>query len=274
MNGSSLKMMALRLARMRVATAGLELLTMGRGVKVNCAGRWPLRIFWRRRLTHNFRVWEKEFVDVYLRSLLSTDVVYDVGAENGEWAALVGSQIGGENVHLFEPNRPAWRAIRNLWRINSLGAPGGCWRGFVANESTMIPDEPPTVRGWPSISSAERGQVQFEGLHAPNGIPSITIDEYVRIVGCLPTVIKMDIEGAECVAILGAQATLRQARPLVFLSYHPWLVDQFKNVGCDVFLTLRQWEYDCSLISRDHEEHWVFWPREGRRPADFSPVDY
>jgi hypothetical protein len=45
-------------------------------------------------------------------------VVYYVGAEEGEMAALC--QIWGANVVLFEPNQRVWSNIKAIWEANAL----------------------------------------------------------------------------------------------------------------------------------------------------------
>jgi FkbM family methyltransferase len=262
--GHKLKLAVLDVARLSVVTALLELLTFRRGVVVLCAGHWPLRIPWRRRLELNFVHWEREFVDAYLRTVCPSDIVYDIGTENGEWAALVGTKIGGSRLHLFEPNGGAWGAVKRLWELNGLDDPAGCWRGFVGDKSTVELSQG-VLQGWPMLDDTVAQR--FESLREPRGIGTITIDDYVASGGTPPTVIKMDIEGAEVLACKGAERTIREHRPVVFLSYHPWLVGQFGAAENDLHDDFEALGYKRRLLGCDHEEHWVLWHPKARLPA-------
>ena len=171
----------------------------------------------------------------------------------------------GKNVHIFEPNKPAWRSIRDMFEINDLGPPGGYWIGFAAGRDGATASEAPKTGGWPS--DIPTGKAAFESLTAPGDIPAITIDDYCRSTGIQPTIMKMDIEGAEVLAIPGATETLRTCRPIVFLSLHPDRVDPFGGKAEDVVKHIESLGYTSRRVAVDHEEHWVFWIPDGRQPA-------
>jgi FkbM family methyltransferase len=87
----------------------------------------------------------------------------------------------------------------------------------------------PTFRSsrWPSRIEHGRFDVGAEsslGRLDPAGtldVPTITLDELVT-GGSVPSphVLKLDIEGAESDALVGAAAILREARPDIFLATH------------------------------------------------------
>ena len=59
------------------------------------------------------------------------------------------------------------------------------------------------------------------GDHSQTRILTITIDDYCRITSLFPDLVKMDIEGAEALAIPGMAQTLREGRPTLLLEVHP-----------------------------------------------------
>lgn len=256
-----------KLGRYPVSIAVLNALTGGRGVEVKLARKWPLRIGWFRQLQMHFQTWEPEFINAYAPTIRPGDVVLDVGGEHGEWAALAGVRSGdGKNVHIFEPNKAAWRSIKHVFDLNGLSAPGGWWNGFAAGPTGATASEAPKQTGWPSDIPAS-DKVAFESLTQPGDIPSITIDDYVRSTGIKPTILKMDIEGAEVVAIPGATETLRTHKPIVFASLHPEFTDAFGGKAEDVVRHIESLGYTSKQIGVDHEEHWVFWVPGGREPV-------
>jgi FkbM family methyltransferase len=71
-----------------------------------------------------------------------------------------------------------------------------------------------------------------------------------------PMLVKMDIEGAELLALRGARQTLRGRRPSLLLSVHPQFLPSFQHAVGDVSGLLGELGYVWSVIARDHEEHW------------------
>jgi FkbM family methyltransferase len=234
---------------------------------VECAGHWPIRIRWERRLWENFRTWEKDFIDVYANSISPGDVVMDIGVEYGEWSVLAATRAGADHVHLFEPNRAIWKHIREIWQYNKLGVPGGAWNGFVGKMCDEHIEGAVRLNDWPPI---ETGPVQFESLHRKGVIPTISIDRYVELSGCKPSIIKMDIEGAEVLALKGATDTLKKFMPVVFLSVHPSALGAFGGTSVEIHGMFNDLGYRRKLISVDHEEHWAMWAEGTPEPKGFA----
>jgi FkbM family methyltransferase len=51
-------------------------------------------------------------------------------------------------------------------------------------------------------------------------VATVTVDAIVQQLGVSPDVIKIDVEGAEASVLAGAQVTLRETKPKIFLSTH------------------------------------------------------
>ena len=69
----------------------------------------------------------------------------------------------------------------------------------------------------------------------------VTLDSFVAKNGCIPGLIKIDVEGAEINVLRGAQSVLRQYHPEIIISVHPkhlkilgHSVDELKKVVCDL----------------------------------------
>ena len=63
---------------------------------------------------------------------------------------------------------------------------------------------------------------------------STTVDNYCKINGAIPTFIKMDIEGAEALAIDGMKETMTKYAPKLLLELHPYLVKDFGRESKDI----------------------------------------
>lgn len=214
-----------------------------------------------RATVHNFERWEAPFVRALMTSLRSDDVVYDIGAENGEFAALVASKVGGQNVHLFEPSPTAWPNLRALWEMNGLAPPGGCFHGFVAD----VTRGDWSIGGWPKASI--RGEVTTETCFAcfyerPD-IPAITLADYATDpLTEPPTVLMVDVEGAEGL-VLSTLGRMPVYPRLVFVSVHSQeFLAQYGHEQDQerVFRTMSLLGYSAKFLGFDHEAHWI-WER-------------
>lgn len=155
-------------------------------------------------------IYDRSAVDKLLALILPGSVVYDVGAHVG-YLSMVASRCVGERgrVVAFEPLPLNLRYLRGHVRVNALrnvevvGACVGEAGGRVAFS-----------RG----GGTGRGRMQAD---VEGSLPAVSIDEEVA-AGRLqpPQFIKMDVEGAEMLALRGAQRTLLAHRPTILLSVH------------------------------------------------------
>lgn len=236
-----------------------------------------LRVLEHRAAAHDFREWERAAVESVLDYLRPGMVVYDVGAEEGEFSALWAQVVGPGNVHLFEPTPGVWPNIRAVWSANHgptiLDRPGGVFCGFVHDGTPRYyPNE--IAGGWPSCA---RGQIQgdsrFSVVTERPDIGAVSIDQYVQDARP-PDVIVCDVEGAEVLVFAGAASVLALCRPEVFVSVHPpeflsrFPVPAGMNIGTGachhehLFGYFSRFGYVGRWISQDHEAHWRFTPRE------------
>ena len=76
-------------------------------------------------------------------------------------------------------------------------------------------------------------------------VPTITIDELLKELGNIrPDFIKLDVEGAEYLALLGAKGTLEQLRPIMYIEIHS-MKNMFKVTK---LLTSMRYETDIAYI--------------------------
>jgi len=136
------------------------------------------------------------------------DVVYDLGAHVG-YLSLLFSRLTGEEgvVYAFEPDEENCGFVRRHLELNGVRN--------VRIVQTAVSQEVGTAT-FLRHSSAKGG------LH-PDGdqtVSVVSLNAFVASGAPLPDVIKMDIEGAESYALLGARETLRAKHPIIFLSTH------------------------------------------------------
>jgi FkbM family methyltransferase len=204
---------------------------------------------------HTEAGWEKLRLKSMHNHIGKNDVVYYVGAEEGEFPALC--QMWGAEVVLFEPNPKVWSHLPETWASNNLELPMVCIPGFASdkvNELARI-----YYNEWPpeadDVIEAAHGfkELYLEG----DSYGQITIDSCVYNHGIEPpTAILLDVEGSEWRVLGGSQKVLKKYKPKIWLSGHPeFMLQQWD----ESLYNLRQWikgfGYKETLLDYQHEVH-------------------
>jgi len=162
---------------------------------------------------------EKQTIE-FTNQLRSNDTVFDVGANVGYYSVIASKIIGTKGtVIAFEP------VVRNLHYLykhvelnnlrNVMILPFACSDtssfetfsfGFSSAEGHLIQSNSNIMQKFDPES------VAF--------VCTITIDDFVDNTGVGPSVIKIDVEGAELSVLKGAERTLSTVKPKIFLSVH------------------------------------------------------
>lgn len=194
---------------------------------------WIERLMWA-------GAYERELVSLFKRALGPGMVALDVGANIGYFSVLAAGLVGETGlVHSFEPAPACFSQLkRNLaafpWADASPFA--------VADESGVARfhfSEKPSQTGWGSLLSEENAAMQ------ETEVPVITLDEWVREQGIRRVdFIKMDVEGAEYRALLGAVEILQRYRPIVVAELNAVCLARDGRRPEDVLALLRAAGYD------------------------------
>jgi FkbM family methyltransferase len=235
-------------------------------------GRWELNLPDHRAARPQWLVenggWETERLSAMYDRIKPGTVVFDCGAEEGDFPALF--TTWGARVVLFEPNPYVWPNIRFIWDANNLPAPHGFFTGFACNQTNLRPSdmEPifaePDRDGWPACTYGPViGDHGFRNVSERfHDTPQIRIDDYCATSGIYPELLTLDVEGAELEVLKGAEQTLRDVRPIVFVSIHPTFIPAMYGYEAQaVHDFMDSVGYLGEHLATDHEEHWVFTAR-------------
>jgi FkbM family methyltransferase len=194
---------------------------------------------------------EGEFLQQLLKEIKEDDVFYDVGACIGIYSLHAAKKSC--HVFAFEPD-PGFRNhfIVNM-EINKMNYIN-LFPYAIADESKMMYLYTNGVDGKsPSLdNNGFGGKVEVE-VHS--------IDNLVNHLGIpSPSIIKMDIEGAEYLALQGMKGVFRTNLPrLLFLEIHPRLLKKFGSTKGEVVSLLYQNGYQVRYqVQRDEQFHFIF----------------
>jgi FkbM family methyltransferase len=134
--------------------------------------------------------------------------IYDIGAQAGFYT-LFFSRLAGDRgkVYAFEPCSYEARFLIDHVRLNHLDNVRVV-QAAVSEKRELLP------------MSSDRGMCENRLGDDPDTtlmVPTISLDDSGLPA---PDLIKMDVEGAEAAVLLGAQGTMREARPVLFVALH------------------------------------------------------
>jgi FkbM family methyltransferase len=199
--------------------------------------------------------WEKIRTKSMFDNIGKGDVVYYVGAEEGEFPALC--QLWGARVVLFEPNPQVWSHYPILWSANKLEPPIATVAAFASdinnNKSEIY------LNGFPPVSSEDLNKEHgFKELYLEgDSYGQIRIDDLVYVNKLeAPTAISIDVEGSEWKVLKGAERVLREYKPKIWLSGHPeFMFYQFGEYLSEVRHWIKTLGYKETLLDYQHEVH-------------------
>ena len=165
--------------------------------------------------------WEAHYTSIFCKLLRSTDVVLDVGANQG-WYSLTAANLISKSgwgntakVIAIEPNS-------NLCRMVLLSLYANGWRSFCDVLNIAVSDKSETLKlaileNMLGSSTTRRysGAMANQGIITEVEVPAFSVDQLIsdNIISS-PTLIKADIEGWEGAMLYGAQNLLSTAKDL------------------------------------------------------------
>lgn len=205
--------------------------------RLRVVGQGPLRerkmwldetIRWQRSMADGS--YDREVLDYASTLRLEGATAIDIGAFMGYYTLAFASLVGpGGRVVAFEPNPVSReRLARNLsanpelaGRISVESACVGEANGF-ARFSLSDGVDSGTASGShvSGTITPEKEEVYVSAGFREIRAEAVTLDRFVTRAGITPTLLKIDVEGAEASVLKGALATLDAFKPTILLEVH------------------------------------------------------
>jgi len=175
--------------------------------------------------------YEYEKQKLISREVQPNSVFWDIGANVGFYSLLASELVGLGKVFAFEPVPRNLAYLREHLVLNR-----------VTNAEVLaiaVSDK----NGTSSFDIEEPGLMGHLSGEGSIMVPTATLDSLVAEGKVLPPdYVKMDIEGAELLALRGASRTFQRFRPVLFLATHG------REVETECRRLLELWGYDCRNI--------------------------
>jgi FkbM family methyltransferase len=181
-------------------------------------------------------IYEPDLQKLLWQRLRPGRVFYDVGANAGFYTLLAAKCMSGGTVIAFEPVPENVAYLRRHIHLNRL-------------QNVRLIEA--AVSDCDDMIGFRCGRTRSEGQLSPNGelkVQSVTLDSLIsREILPSPHFIKMDIEGGEYKALLGARTCFERLRPELFLATHG------KTTHEDCCRLLSSWGYKQRVITNREE---------------------
>jgi FkbM family methyltransferase len=193
---------------------------------------------------------EEAFLTLLLNHLTADDILFDIGACVG--VVALHAALRCHHVFAFEPDPGFQRHLQRNCELNGI------------RNVTIVPWAVADVTGSALLHTdgvGGRSPSLFEhGQRDAVTVDTRALDDALRGELPIPTVIKMDIEGAEYLALKGMRRLLLSTPPrAIFLEVHPVFLARFGVTTGNIIELLRQCGYNCSSLSpRADQVHYVF----------------
>lgn len=243
-------------------------------VEVHVNGKWPVLLLPHRKTFHDARpLWERGRLESCAERMQPGMVVWDVGAEEGDFTALYRTWVGPQGAVVpIEPQPAYWPAIRATWEGNGFDPPVAWFPGFAGATTTIhefpdyLADMGWPVKDWPGCSEGRvRPDFGFRHLaQQAESTPQVRLDALADISGVAPDAIVMDIEGAEIRALEGCEGLCTGPRPpLLWVSVHePTMLDWYGATLADLLGVMDGYDYNATELPHhgEGETFWLFEP--------------
>jgi len=158
--------------------------------------------------------WEPELQSLFTKTIKEGSVVYDLGANNGIHSLLFSKLAGKKGkVFSFEPLPDNCKEVETNAALNGIK----------------------NIQVVPAAVSSQSGETTFHlGLHNKQGslvgigresgtdikVSIITLDQFIEKGNPAPDFLKIDIEGAEGMALLGFEKNIDRVQPVFVIELH------------------------------------------------------
>jgi len=182
---------------------------------------------------------------LFLQQLVKNKkVVIDVGANIGTISNIISNDMSpGGVIHAFEPTPSTFLILQDTARLVKGNVIIQPYNYAIAGENGVVYFETTESSTTNHIISD-----QNRGI----AVTAVCLDWFCLTNGIRPEVIKIDVEGAEYLVLLGSQSILKKYKPEVLVELH---IDQLRlqKVDCNLFGNLIE-QIDYEAHSLDGEK--------------------
>jgi FkbM family methyltransferase len=182
-------------------------------------------------------IYEPHMQKLISEEVKSDAVFYDVGANVGFYSLLASILVGPGKVFAFEPLPSNVSYLHKHLTLNAV-------KNVEVLELAIC--DLMGVASFELEGTGAMGRLQEKGTLRVTtaGLDSLLQEQRIAP----PDYIKMDIEGAECKALVGAKLCFQKYKPVLFLATHG---REVHKECCDL---LRSWNYELQVVGQASQD--------------------
>jgi FkbM family methyltransferase len=205
-------------------------------------------------------------LSAFPQQLTNVRVFFDIGAAIGQYTKVANEHLRSATIVAFEADPIRFEHLEEncrRWERQSTN--------FVRAVHTAVCDKDGEITFQVHEDSVRSGGLFIPGMPDTQtganrdnwqtlSLQGVSLDTYCRANRLTPDLMKMDIEGAEYRALLGARSVLQRQQCRFLIEVHPWGDIPKEKKPADVFNLLAEYGYDFTRLER----HWSF--AKAKRP--------
>lgn len=200
---------------------------------------------------------EESILRSFLEQLVPSDIVWDVGAGFGLYTAFATRRLSTGSVFAFEPEGGMRELLMENLARNG-GGPAhvlGYALGDRDSETVLYPSDSPNV-GASALVQRPDYRVKRRGTAIPMRRGDSLVEQGIASA---PTILKIDIEGAEILALQGMPELLKKSTlRALYCEVHPLLLPLFGSSGQQLEELIAEAGFAVSVRHiRGREEHLI-----------------
>jgi len=174
-----------------------------------------------------------------INTLKEDQTFADIGAHIGLYTLPAALKLKKGRVYAFEPAKETCRILKKHVIMNALDNVK-VFNWLVADEDRILKFRENRNSISPKNSIAILDEISGFTSTKKN---AISIDSVFHENNSYPDVIKIDVEGSEILVLLGARETIAYAKPIIYLSIHPKLIESLNQSVEQLLCIIREIDY-------------------------------
>lgn len=198
--------------------------------------------------------YEPEITDIFIKTIQKGDVVIDIGANIGYYTLIAARTVGGNGkVFAFEPDHTNYALLKrnieinrykNVIPIKKAVSNANTSAKFFLREDSTVSSLLNDFDKYPSTGSTE--------------VETIILDDFFKdkesIISKIK-LIKMDIEGAEMLALLGMSQIIEKNEKLAIISeFNPDFIKKSGYEPEEFISKLKRYGFKIEVIGQENED--------------------
>jgi FkbM family methyltransferase len=207
--------------------------------------------------------------------------VLDVGASHGLASLVMSSAMAQDGfIYAFEASEETCQIARNNLSLNGLNSRAQVINALIAERTGQMRDF-----YWDHTSGGASIIQGYLGHEVPIKKITLSLDTFCETQNVSPDLVKIDVEGAEGLALAGMPNILANLRPAIVVELHSWREMTVARNAAQILEIVKPFDYqmiylrtrspvlDAEILTGRGRCHILLWPVERDLPNWLNDFD-